>query len=62
MKSTAIKELKDLVVHELLPVYLKYHQQHNLPVPTRVVNSEALREATYQKPIPALLKPIKNSC
>lgn len=56
MNSTEIKELQKLVVQELLPVYLKYHEQQGIPVPKAVATSPLLEQARTAKPVAALLQ------
>lgn len=58
--STNPQDIVKLVKDELLPVYLKYHHEHNLPTPTSVLDAVAQVGIIRERQIPALLKPKKN--
>lgn len=61
MSTSMNDELVKLVKNELLPVYIKYHQQLGIEPPQHVVDNPSIRSASRVPAIPALLKPIKNS-
>lgn len=55
------EDIVALVKDELLPVYLKYHYEHNLPAPTSVLDAVERVGIVRERQIPALFKPPKNS-
>lgn len=59
--STSDQDIVRLVKDELLPVYIRYHQEHNLPTPARVLNVVEQAGVVRERQIPALFKPPKNS-
>ena len=59
--STSTQDIVKLVKDELLPVYLKYHKEHNIPTPARVLDAVEQAGMIRERQIPALLKPPKNS-
>jgi hypothetical protein len=61
MSTSMNDELVKLVKTELLPIYIKYHQQLGIEPPSSVVNNPSIHTSTRSPQIPALLKPIKNS-
>lgn len=61
MSTSMNDELVKLVKTELLPVYIKYHQQLGIEPPQHVVNNPSIINHNRTQQVPALLKPIKNS-
>ena len=59
--STNTQDIVALVKDELLPVYLKYHYEHNLPTPNSVLDAVERVGIVRERQIPALFKPPKNS-
>jgi hypothetical protein len=59
--STSTQDIVKLVKDELLPVYIKYHREHNLPTPSRVLDVVEQAGVMRERQIPALFKPPKNS-
>lgn len=57
---TSSEDIVKLVKDELLPVYLRYHREHNLPTPSRVLDVVEQAGVIRERQIPALLKPPKN--
>lgn len=59
--STNSQDIVKLVKDELLPVYLKYHREHNLPTPAEVLDVVEQVGVVRERQIPALFKPPKNT-
>lgn len=59
--STNSQDIVKLVKDELLPVYLKYHREHNLPTPAGVLDVVEQVGVVRERQIPALFKPPKNT-
>lgn len=59
--TTSNQDIVTLVKDELLPVYIRYHQEHNLPTPSRVLDAVQQVGIVRERQIPALFKPPKNS-
>lgn len=52
-----VAELERLVLDELLPVYEKWHREHNLEVSYKQVHPDLLREIQRKKILPKLFQP-----
>lgn len=52
-----VAELERLVLDELLPVYERWHREHNLEVSYRRVHPDLLREIRRKKTLPKLFQP-----
>lgn len=59
--NTSNQDIVALVKDELLPVYIRYHQEHNLPTPSSVLDAVQQVGIVRERQIPALFKPPKNS-
>lgn len=58
MASTVayVRELENLIINKLYPVYVKYYNEHNLEVPFDKTTETLLAKIREQKELPALLK------
>lgn len=54
--TTYIRELENLIVNKLLPVYNKYYKEHDMEVPYDKTTDVLLSKIREQKELPALLK------
>lgn len=57
--QTSTQDIVRLVKDELLPVYLKYHREHTIETPKRVLDFIAESGICREPQVPALLKPPK---
>lgn len=51
-----VRELENLIVNKLLPVYSKYYTEHNLDTPYDKTTENLLSQLKCKKELPALLK------
>lgn len=51
-----IRELENLIINKLYPVYVKYYLEHSLEVPFDKTTETLLQKIREQKELPALLK------
>ena len=52
-----VQELERLVVEELLPVYERWHKEHNLVVNNAKLPKDLIQTVKRKKSVAALLKP-----
>jgi len=57
--ATSSSDIVKLVKDELLPVYLKYHREHTLETPRRVLDFITETGILREPQIPVLFKPPK---
>lgn len=52
-----VAELERLVLDELLPVYERWHWEHNLPISETKLPKDLIKTVKQKKSVAALLKP-----
>lgn len=52
-----VQELEQLVLNELLPVYERWHREHNLPINNSKLPTALIQSVKQKKSVAALLKP-----
>lgn len=52
-----VQELERLVVEELLPVYERWHKEHNLVINNAKLPKDLIQTVKRKKSVAALLKP-----
>lgn len=56
-QHTYVKELEELILNRLLPVYIKYQTSVGNTDPLKGINPAILAEIRMQRKLPALLRP-----
>lgn len=54
-----VKELENLVLDTLLPIYIKYQKSRGVLTPLNGINPDLLSRIKKKKQLPALLRPIE---
>jgi hypothetical protein len=55
-----VKELENLILEELLPVYERWHREHDLSPSYKNAPKDLVDQIKRKKTVPALFKPLKS--